>query len=283
MKKTHSIKLPAKLSAKGEHEPAHQAIWSGTISFSLVAIPVHLVRAVEPGRISFRMLHTHDNSPLLRRMVCPEEEKIIPPEEIVRGFETAQGRYILITDEELESVTPERSRTIEIIEFVDMEEIDPVYYDHPYYLIPSKGGEKSYTLLAEVMNRTSKAGLAKFILGEQEYLVAVKSAEGVLSMITLHYSDEVLGDDDISNETTKTDNEEKNRIKKLIRENTVEYDPDKYADERSGKILDLLRKKARTKGYVKAPEIEMEEEGEGPGDLVALLRKSMGKVKKADD
>jgi DNA end-binding protein Ku len=283
MKKQHPAELPAMLSAKGEHEPAHQTIWSGTISFSLVAIPVHLVRAVEPGRVSFHMLHSRDNSPLLRRMVCPAEEKVIPPEEIIRGFEIAPDRHILITEEELESVSPERSRTIEIIEFIDMEDVDPVYYDHPYYLIPSKGGEKSYALLAEVMRRTSKAGLAKFVLGEREYLVAVKSAEGALSMITLHYTDEVLGDDEIAPEETGDEAKEKNLIKKIIHEMTVEYNPDKYANERSAKIMDLLRKKARAKGYAEAPEIGIEEEGEGPADLVALLRKSMRKVKKADD
>jgi len=280
MKKQRATKLPAKLSSKREHEPAHQSIWSGTISFSLVAIPVHLVRAVEPGRVSFHMLHNRDNSPLLRRMVCPAEEKVIPPEEIVRGFEIAPDRHILITEEELESVSPERSRTIEIIEFIDMEEVDPIYYDHPYYLVPSKGGEKSYALLAEVMRLTNKAGLAKFVLGEREYFVAVKSTEGALSIITLHYRDEVLADDDIAPEATGIEAREKNLIKKIIHEMTVEYNPDKYADERSGKILDLLRKKARTKGYVESPEIEAEEEGEGPADLVALLRKSMDRVKK---
>ena len=165
MKKQRSVQLPQKVSSKKQSEHAHQAIWSGTISFSLVAIPVHLVKAVEPGRVSFRMLHSKDYSPLQRRMVCPQEEKPVTPEEIVRGYEIAPGNYILITDDELESVSPERSRTIEIVEFIDMGEVDPVYYDHPYYLVPSKGGEKAYSLLVEVMQRTGKAGLARFVLG----------------------------------------------------------------------------------------------------------------------
>ena len=143
MKNQQSAHVPRKLPAKGQSEAAHQTIWSGTISFSLVAIPVHLVKAVEPGRVSFRMLHNKDYSPLLRKMVCPEEGKVVPPEETVRGYEIAPGNYILVTDEELESVSPERSRTIEIIEFIDMADVDPLYYDHPYYLVPSKGGEKT--------------------------------------------------------------------------------------------------------------------------------------------
>src|SRR5512135_2862238 len=173
---------------------AVQGIWSGTVSFSLVAIPVRLVKAIEPGRISFRLLHNKDYSPLARRMFCPEEEKMVPPDEIVRGFEIAPNKYILMTEEELESVSPERSRTIEIVEFIDMKEVDLIYFDHPYYLVPSKGGEKAYQLLVEVMRRTHKAGLAKFVLAEREYLVAVASRDGALVMTTLHYSDEILPD-----------------------------------------------------------------------------------------
>ena len=101
-------------------------------------------------------------------MFCPQEEKIVAPEEIIRGYEVGPDKYILITDEELESVSPERSRTIEILEFIDMNDVDSIYFDHAYYLIPAKGGEKAYRLLAEVMQRTNKAGLAKFVLGERE-------------------------------------------------------------------------------------------------------------------
>ncbi|HWR57289.1 MAG TPA: Ku protein, partial [Thermodesulfovibrionales bacterium] len=194
-----------------------QAIWTGTISFSLVAIPVQLVRAVESGRVSFRMLHSKDYSPLQRRMFCPVEEKIVPPEEIVRGYQIGPDKYILVTDEELESVTPERSRTIEIVDFIDMKEVDPLYFDHPYYLLPSKGGEKAYRLLVEAMRRTNKAGLAKFVLGEREYLVAVKSEDGALALITLHYSEEILSDEDISPKEVKAGAEEKKRIKEHIR------------------------------------------------------------------
>jgi DNA end-binding protein Ku len=146
-----------------------QGIWSGTISFSLVAIPVQLVKAIEPGRISFRTLHSKDYSPLARRMFCPEEGVLVPPDEIIRGYEIGPDRYILVTDEELESLSPERSRTIEIIEFIDLKEVDLIYYGHPYYLVPMKGGEKAYRLLAEAMRRTNKAGLAKFVLREREY------------------------------------------------------------------------------------------------------------------
>jgi DNA end-binding protein Ku len=260
-------------------EMAVQGIWSGTISFSLVAIPVQLVKAIEPGRVSFRMLHHRDYSPLLRRMSCPEEEKIIPSDEIIRGYEIAPGKYILITDQELESVSPERSRTIEIVDFIDMKEVDSIYYDHPYYLIPLKGGEKAYRLLVEVMLRTNKAGLAKFVLGDREYLVAIKSTDGALSLITLHYSEEILPHGDISPKEDRAEAEEKNRIKRIIEKMVTDFSPEKYADERRKKVMDLLRNKAKKEAPVQAPEGE-EEEGQGPADLVAALQESIRKVKK---
>jgi len=259
-------------------EMAVQGIWSGTISFSLVAIPVQLVKAVKPGRISFRTLHSTDFSPLSRRMFCPKEGAIVPPDEIVRGYEIVPGKYILMTDEELESVSPERSRTIEIIEFIDMKEVDPVYYDHPYYLVPSKGGEKAYQLLVEVMRRTNKAGLAKFVLAEREYLVAVKSRDGALALTTLHYSDEIASDEDILVKEGKVDAEEERRIKTNIEKMIEDFKPGKYADERRKRIVALLEAKAKEKAPVAAPAVE-EEEGEGPADLVAALEESMRKVK----
>ena len=269
---------PEPPSSRGDEVALH-VIWSGTVSFSLVAIPVQVVRAVEPGRVSFRMLHSKDYSPLTRSLFCPKEERIVPPDEIIRGYEIGPDRYLLITDEELESVSPERSRTIEIVEFIDMKEVDPIYYDHPYYLVPSKGGEKSYRLLAEVMRRTNKAGLAKFVLGEREYLVAVKSTEGALVLITLHYREEILPDEDIFPKEEEIAAEEQSRIKGSINKMLADFNPGQYADARREKIVALLKQKAKEKAQVQAPEVE-KEAGEGPADLIAALEESMRNVKK---
>jgi DNA end-binding protein Ku len=257
---------------------AVQGIWSGTISFSLVAIPVRLVTAVEPGRVSFHLLHNKDYSPLSRRMFCPAEGVMVPPDEIIRGYEIVPDKYILMTDEELESVSPERSRTIEIVEFIDMKEVDPIYYGHPYYLVPSKGGEKAYQLLVEVMRRTNKAGLAKFVLAEREYLVAVTSKDRALALITLHYRDEILPDEGMSSKKGTVEAGEESRIKKSIERMIEDFKPAKYADERRKKLVDLLAVKAKEKAPVEAPAVE-EEEGEGPADLVAALEQSMRKLK----
>lgn len=257
---------------------AVQGIWNGTISFSLVAIPVRVVAAVETGRVSFRLLHSTDYSPLARRMFCPAEGTMVPREEIVRGYETAPDTYVLMTDEELESVSPERSRTIEILEFVDRKEIDALYYDHPYYLVPSKGGEKAYQLLVEVMLRTNKAGIAKFVLAERENLVAVISRDGALELITLHYSDELLPSGDISPKKGKITADEEKRMLKSIKSMTADFDPGKYANERRTRIMDLVMRKAKEQAPVEPP-AGAEDEGEGPADLVAALEESMREVK----
>jgi DNA end-binding protein Ku len=257
---------------------AVQGIWSGTISFSLVAIPVRLVKAIEPGHVSLHLLHSRDYSRLSRRMFCPEEKTMVPLEEIVRGYEIVPDKYILMTDEELESVSPERSHTIEIVEFIDIKEVDPIYFDHPYYLVPLKGGEKAYQLLVEVMHRTNKAGLAKFVLAEREYLVAVTSRDGALALTTLHYSDEILPDEDLLPKQKKIEAVEEGRIKKGIEQMIEDFNPGKYADGRRKKLMDILAQKVKENALVVAPASE-DEEGEGPADLVAALEESMRRVK----
>ncbi len=254
---------------------AGQGIWSGTISFSLVAIPVRLVKAIAPGRVSFRLLHSTDYSPLARRMFCPQQEELVPPEEIIRGYEIAPDRYLPITAEELASVSPERSRTIEIVEFIDLQEVDPIYFDHPYYLVPLKGGEKAYRLLAEIMHRTDKAGLAKFVLNEREYLVAIKSTEGALALVTLHYSAEILAELAPPEGTIAA--AEKSRMEQSIQKLLADFQPENYADQRREKVLELLKEK-RGSAIVTAPEVT-ETEGEGPADLVAALEEIMAEMK----
>jgi DNA end-binding protein Ku len=259
---------------------AAQGIWNGTISFSLVAIPVRLVTAVEPGHISFHLLHSKDYSRLTRKMYCPADGKLVPPDEIIRGYEILPGKYIPMTDEELESVSPERSRTIEIIEFININDVDPIYFDRPYYIVPSKGGEKAYQLLVEIMDRTKKAGLAKFVLAEREYLVAVTSKDGALALTTLHYNEDILPEGELSPKKGPVDADEEERMKKNITGMIADFDPGKYADGRRNKISALLDAKMKEKALVEAPSIA-DEEGEGPADLVAALEQSMRKVKES--
>lgn len=267
-----------KPSPKSEEQTPVHGLWSGTISFSLVAIPVQLVRAVEPGRVSFRLLHSKDYSPLVRRMLCPGEDRIVPPDEIVRGYELEPEKYLVITDEELESVSPERSRTIEVVEFIDLQDVDAIYYDHPYYLVPLKGGEKAYRLLVQAMQRTNKAGLAKFVLSDREYLVAIKSTGKALALITLHYREEILSDAELLPKESAVDAKEKSRLKSGIKKMVTPFRPEKYADVRRGKIVALLDAKVKAKAMVEAP-VAAEIEGEEPVDIVAALQEIMRKEK----
>jgi DNA end-binding protein Ku len=267
-----------KESAQGE--APSQGIWSGTVSFSLVAIPVRLVKAVEPGRISFHLLHNRDYSPLERKMFCPEEEKIVTPEEIVRGFEIEPGKHVVITDQELEAVSPDRSRTIEIMEFIDIKEVDPIYYDHPYFLVPLKGGEKSYRLLVESMQQTNRAGMAKFVLDEREYLVLIMSKNGALAVSTLHYRDEIVFGDGMAAAAAEIPDEEISRIKKTIKGMMTGFAPEKYSNSRREKIQDMINRKVKKKTEVEAPQTGEEETTEGMADLMSALEKSMRKVKK---
>ncbi|HTG01560.1 MAG TPA: Ku protein [Nitrospirota bacterium] len=259
---------------------AVQGIWSGTISFSLVAIPVRLVKAVEAGNVSLHILHSKDYSRLSRRMVCPEENVEVTPDEIVRGYELAPGRYIIMTDEELESVSPERSRTIEILDFIDLQELDPVYFDHPYYLVPLKGGEKAYQLMVEVLHRTNKAGIAKFVLAEREHLVAISARDRALALTTLHYSEEVLSPHESAPGKQAADPGLEQRMRTSIERMITDFAPGRYADDRREKLRALLATKIKEHAFVEAPALAGEEES-GPADLVAALEESMRKLKEA--
>ncbi len=283
MKKTSRVRAVRNSEKKSVNTPGKnplQGIWSGTVSFSLVAIPVLLVKSVEPGRISFHMLHNKDYSPLQRKMFCPKEEKIVPPQDIIRGYEIEPGKHVIVTDRELESVSPDRSRTIEILEFIRIAEVDPIYYDHPYFLAPLKGGEKSYYLLAAAMQRTNRAGIAKFVLDEREYLVLIKSRGQALAISTLHYHDEILSDDNMTPVRREVSSEEMNGLIKSIKNRMTGFTPEKYSNDRRERLLDLLNKKAKNKALVEAPEMEENEKAEGMTDLMSALEESMRKLEK---
>lgn len=252
---------------------ALQGMWSGTISFSLVAIPVQLVKATTSGRISFRLLHATDYAPLTRRMFCPRHGEPVPPDEIVKGYEIAPEHYLTVSDEELESLTPQRSRTIEILEFNPLHDIDPLYFDHPYYLVPRKGGEKAYQLLAEAMEQTGRAGLARFVLADREHLVAVRSSGGVLSLVTLHYHEELLAEDAAVPDRAAA-KDVKERIRTDIAALSAAFEPARYADSRRAKLMEMIERKLREEPPVEAPPATTAE-GEGPPDLVAALEDIM--------
>jgi DNA end-binding protein Ku len=251
-----------------------RGIWSGTVSFGLVALPIQLVTAVKKGGISFALLHDKDYARLKRRMYCPLENRIVPPAEIVRGYEIEPDKYVPLSGEELESVSPERSRTVEVLDFIDIGEIDPVFYDRPYYLFPAKGGEKPYRLLHRILKEDKKAGLAKFVLRDREHLVVIQAIGDALGVILLHYPEEILSEADMPPVNVKADQALKKKIRKAVSKMTTDFDPENFTNERKKKILDFLETKIKEQGTVEGFE-EEDAEDEASEDLISRIEESL--------
>ena len=183
-----------------------RTLWSGSLSFGLVNVPVAMVTAVRDLDLHFRQLHESDGAPIEVQRWCSKEDVEIPYEEIVRAFELEDGGQVIVTDEELVAVEPRRTRTIEIEQFVEVTEVDPIYFDHPYYLLPTgsdDGSARAYRLLVEVMARTDRAALGRFVLRAKEYLAIVRAHEGALMLSTMLFADEVRETKDIEAATQK--------------------------------------------------------------------------------
>src|ERR671926_364734 len=169
-----------------------RAIWSGAISFGLVNVPVKLYSAVSPKTVRFHQLHAADGVRIQQKRVCPADGEEVPWDEIVKGYEIAPDRYVVIEPEELEALNPKKTRTIDIEDFVDLADIDPIFYDHPYYLAPGPGGAKPYRLLLDAMRETGKVGIATVVIRSKQHLVALRPMGDVLGMATMLFADEIV-------------------------------------------------------------------------------------------
>src|SRR5919108_4616883 len=175
-----------------------RSMWSGAISFGLVNVPVKLYSAVSRKTVRFNQLNEQTGNRIQMQRVDPETGEQVPFEQIVKGFELARDRYVIIKPEELDALDPEKTRTIDILDFVDLEEIDPIYYDHPYYLVPDKGAAKAYGLLLNAMEASGKVAIARVVIRSKEQLVAIRPGEGnVLTMETMIFADEVVDPQDL--------------------------------------------------------------------------------------
>ena len=218
---------------------------SATISFGLVAIPVKLFTSSESAEhISFRLLHSTCKTPLKRPYYCPTDEVMVEYDEIVKGYEYTKGQYVLFTDEELDALAQEVTKTIEIEEFLPAEKVDPVYLDRTYYLAPDKGGARSYQLLAKALGNKDLAGLAKYAARGKQYLVAVRAMEDGLIMEQLHYPDEVRKFSEIPIESANVKEAELKLAYQLIEQSTTnEFRPEKYTDDVKGRIQEVIQQK----------------------------------------
>ena len=257
--------------------PEPRTIWSGTVSFGLVAIPVQMLSAVKSDRIAFHLLRDENHARLERRLVCPNHDAIIHPEHIVKGFEIEPDRYVVVTREEFDSLAPDRSQTIEITEFVSDREIDPVFFDRAYYLKPARGVEKPYRLLVSIMEKTGKVGISKFILREREHLCGIKGMGNVLCLFMLHFIEEKVDAGDLA-PALKQRKEDVNAIAEVIDGMSGSYDPRKYRNEYTIRVLEFIERKAKEQGTVEVPQ-EVAGEEEEPVDLIAALEESIEKMK----
>src|SRR5919204_585595 len=258
-----------------------RAIWSGSISFGLLNVPVKLYSAVARKQVSFRELRASDKSRIRHRRVAESDGEEVPYEEIVKGYEIGPEQYVVLTREELEEMDPKKTRAIEIQDFVDLEAIDPIYFDHPYYLGPDKGSERAYALLARAMADRGRVAIARFVLRNREHLAAIRSTGEVLAMATMRFADEVVKAEELDGvipEDAPAPNErELEMAEALIDQLTSDFEPDRYRDEYREELLALIESKARGEEVVEA--VSEEPKATKAPDLMAALEESLQAIK----
>ena len=255
-------------------------IWTGTISFGLVNIPVKLYIAVREERVAFHMLHDQDNARLRRKLVCSLDNKEVHPEHIVKGYEIHKDRYVIVSPDDLQACAPKASKTIEITDFVELADIDPVYYDRPYYVLPQTGATKAYRLLVEAMTRSKKVGISKVVMHDKEYLAALRTVGDVICMHTMHFGKEVVPADQLEGvpTNTKSTDRELKVAEQLIDSLVTEFKPEKYHDEYKECIIQMIERKAHGEEVIAAPQVE--KKPVHAGDLMAALEASLAEAKK---
>ncbi len=261
-----------------------RAIWSGAISFGLVNVPVKLYTATSPKTVRFNQISSKTGARIRQKRVDPTTDEEVPYEEIVKGYEITPDRYVLITNEELDALDPKATRTIDIEEFVDLAEIDPIYYDHNYYLAPTAGGAKAYRLLLDAMREAGKVGIGKVVLRSKQQLAALRPTGDVLTLTTMLWGDEVLAPDRLDEigeieEATASDRELK-MAEQLIASLSSEFEPSKFRDEYRDQVLELIERKAAGEEIAVQPQAE---EPEAAPDLMAALEASLAAVRSGDE
>jgi DNA end-binding protein Ku len=256
-------------------------IWSGAISFGLVTVPVKLYSAVDRKTVRFHQLSATTGHRIQQKRVDPVSGEEVPYDDIVKGFELGPDRYVVIQPEELEAIEPKKTKTIEIEDFVELQKIDPIFYDHPYYLAPGPGGAKPYRLLLEAMRETGKVAIAKVIIRSKEHLVAVRPMGDVLGMATMLFHDEIVDpgrlDEIAAADEVGTTPRELDIAKQLIGSLAGDFEPQKYEDTYREEVLALIERKARGEEIAIQP--PRAEAAEPVPDLMSALKASLEAVR----
>jgi DNA end-binding protein Ku len=256
-----------------------RAIWSGSVSFGLVNVPVKLYTAVSPKDVRFNQLEEGTGARIRQKRVSAETGEEVPYERIVKGYEISPYRYVVITPEELEALDPKATRSIEIEDFVDLDQIDPVHYERPYYLVPERGATKAYALLLQAMKDANKVAIARMVLRTKQYLAAIRPMGDVLCLETLLFSDEVVPTEDLEglpDSDVEISERELKMARQLIESLSTDFEPEKYHDEYRERVLALIEQKAEGQEIVAQPAAE---EPTQVVDLMAALEASLAAAK----
>lgn len=260
---------------------AKRAMWSGSITFGLVNVPVRMYSVVHNKDVHFHLMSKEGQCRLRRKLYCPETGEEFDFKETARGYEIAPDQYVIVNEDELDRLKPEAGRTIEITDFVDLHEIDPVFYNTPYYLGPGKDGQKPYKLLLEAMTEAGKVGIAKFVMREKEYLAAIRPLKKALCLETMYFADEVTDADEVPDVPVeaRVQQKEVDVARRLIDALASEFDPGKYQETYREQMVELIKKKAKGKKIVQ-PQAE-QEEAPRVLSLMKALEESLQEAKKA--
>jgi DNA end-binding protein Ku len=260
-----------------------RAIWSGSISFGLVNIPIKLYNAVSKKSVAFNQIDARTNSRIRMKRVSAADGEEVPQTEIVKGYELSPGRYVTIRPDELDALEPEATRAVDLEEFVELADIDPIFYDSPYYVAPAKGSEKPYALLVRAMEDSGKVGIARFVMRSKQYLAALRPQHGKLVLSTMVYADEVVPGEEIGELTTLDGIELSDRelamAKQLIESLSADFEPAKFRDEHRDRVLELIEKKAEGVEEVIAEPAAIE--ATAVVDLMAALEASVKEAQEA--
>ena len=262
-----------------------RAIWKGSISFGLVNIPIALYPATRREEFKFRLLRKSDLSPVSYKRVAEKDGKEVPWDQIVKGYEYEKGKYVVLKDEDFERVDLEATQTVDIQDFVDQEEIDPIFFYKPYYLEPLKGGDKAYALLRDALKDSNKVGIAKVVIKTRQYLAGVKPEDGVLVLELMHFADELADPGKLHvPKKTEVGKREMNMAKSLIDSMSSKWNPEKYRDDYREALMEVIEEKVEAGGKEIEEKPKKARKPTKVIDLVSVLQKSLeqtGTKKKA--
>lgn len=230
------------------------SVWKGHLTFGLVSLPVRLFTAARSESLSFNQLHKSDNSRIKQVIYCQAEDKPIPRDEIVKGYEYEKGRYVVVSDEDIKKVAPKTAKVMEIQEFVKADDVDPVYLESSYYMAPDEGGEKPYALLFEALRETKYYAIAKIAMHNREHVVIVRPGEKGMLLHTMYYADEVRRSEEFRTDTSKVSEREMNLAKMLVESLAAEFEPEKYHDTYRDNLRHMIDAKVEGHKVVETPE-----------------------------